>query len=76
MAEYHVGCGLADIYAGTLNKAQNMWRNKSAVTAEALGAAAQYLFFGNKEYHFSLRGKKYILMVVEDGANETEGKTE
>lgn len=66
MAEYHVGCGLADIYAGTMNKGQTLWRNKSAVTREALGAAAQYLLSGNKEFRFAYKGQKYILKVEKD----------
>lgn len=43
MAEYHVGCGLAGIYAGTVNKGGETWRNKSNVTDEALAAVATYL---------------------------------
>ena len=35
MAEYHVGCGLFGIYAGTLKNPQE-WRNKSEVTDEEL----------------------------------------
>lgn len=35
MAEYHVGCGIAGIYAGTLNKQGTEWLNKSEVTEEA-----------------------------------------
>lgn len=47
MAEYHVGCGLAGIYAGTLNPktkdGYQTWRNKSDVTEEAISTVAQYL---------------------------------
>ena len=43
MAEYHVGCGLAGIYAGTLKKNGIEWLNKSVVTDEAIGAVADYL---------------------------------
>lgn len=47
MAEYHVGCGLAGIYVGTLNPktkdGYQTWRNKSDVTEETIGAVAQYL---------------------------------
>lgn len=42
MAEYHVGCGMAGIYAGTLNKQGTEWLNKSEVTEEARMAVAQY----------------------------------
>ena len=37
MAEYHVGKGLAGIYAGTIEKS-GLWRNKSDVTDEAIAA--------------------------------------
>lgn len=42
MAEYHVACGLAGIYAGTLNKHGTEWINKSEVTEEARKAVIQY----------------------------------
>ena len=45
MANYHVGCGIAGIYAGTLKPSGDEWRNKSDVTHEALCAVAQYLLF-------------------------------
>lgn len=44
MAEYHVGCGVFGIYAGTLNsKNKSMWQNKSEVTNEALCAVRDYM---------------------------------
>lgn len=42
MAEYHVACGMACIYAGTLNKRGTEWLNKSEVTEEARKAVIQY----------------------------------
>lgn len=42
MTEYHVGCGMAGIYAGTLNKQGTEWLNKSDVTEEARQAVIQY----------------------------------
>ena len=37
MAEYHVGCGMfGTIYAGTMMPQRKVWRNKSAVTQEAI----------------------------------------
>ena len=36
MAEYHVGCGVFAIYAGTLNKSKTLWQNKSECTDEAV----------------------------------------
>ena len=43
MADYHVGLGVAGIYAGTLNKAKTLWRNKSDVTDEAIETVAEYI---------------------------------
>lgn len=41
MAEYHVGCGVGAIYAGILKPNGIEWGNKSAVTDEAINAAAE-----------------------------------
>jgi hypothetical protein len=43
MAEYHVGCGLFAIYAGTLNKDKTMWKNKTECTDEAISAVRDYM---------------------------------
>lgn len=43
MAEYHVACGFAGIYAGTVKPNGFEWRNKSLVTDEALCAVRDYL---------------------------------
>ncbi len=44
MAEYHVGCGICGIYAGTLEpKNKNLWRNKSDVTEEAIAAVRDHM---------------------------------
>lgn len=69
MAEYHVGCGIASIYAGTLNK-KDEWRNRSNVTDEAVCAVAEYLLTNQKEFHFDYRGKKYIMRILEGEKNE------
>lgn len=42
MVEYHVGCGLAGIYAGTFKK-PGEWKNKSEVTAEAMRSVAEFM---------------------------------
>lgn len=66
MAEYHVGCGMFAIYAGTLNsRNKSLWQNKSECTDEVLGAAAQYLLQGNICMKFDYKGTKYKLCVVE-----------
>ncbi len=63
MANYHVGCGITGIYAGTLNKAGNMWVNKSDVTDEAIKAVAQYLLENKEALDFTYQGKQYRLAV-------------
>ena len=67
MADYHVGAGLFGIYAGTLNPKGDTWRNKSDVTKEALGAAAQYLQENDKEFRFKRKSdeKWYVMKVFE-----------
>lgn len=71
MAEYHVNCGIAAIYAGIIKPNGYEWKNKSDVTQEALNACSQYLLDNKKIVRFSCRGKKYALQVVElDGENE------
>ena len=42
MTEYHVGCGLAGIYAGTFRK-PGEWKDKSECTDEAIGAVFEYM---------------------------------
>ena len=49
MAEYHVGCGLAGIYAGTLKKSGIEWQNKTLVTDEAVDAVRDYLMLQLKQ---------------------------
>ena len=43
MAQYHVSCGLAAIYAGTVKSGGKVWRNKSEVTEEALAAVRDWM---------------------------------
>lgn len=70
MAGYHVGCGLMEIYAGTLNKAGNMWTRKSEVTKEALIAAADYLYINEKEFRFDVDGGHFAMRIVELGDDD------
>lgn len=65
MAEYHVGCGLFGIYAGTLNKKGDMWINKSDVTGEVLDSAFQYLFTNEKVFIAKVKDKEYIMKIEE-----------
>lgn len=84
MAEYHVGCGIAGIYAGTVKKNGIEWQNKSFVTDEAIDAVRDYLMNQIKEgekcagYEWKTKdGRKVKLMLsvtpqeVNDGADET-----
>lgn len=65
MAEYHVGCGLFGIYAGTLNKKGDMWINKSDVTEEVLDSAFQYLFTNEKVFITKVEDKEYVMKIEE-----------
>ena len=63
MANYHVGCGITGIFAGTLNKTNTKWVNKSNVTDEAINAVAQFLLEHEEALSFNYRGKRYMLAV-------------
>jgi hypothetical protein len=63
MAEYHVGCGITGIFAGTLNKKGDMWINKSDVTDEAIRAVAQYFIEHGEKMNFEYKGENYVLSV-------------
>ena len=64
MAEYHVGCGITGIYAGTLNKKGNMWLNKSLVTDEVLNCAFDYLYSNKKELRVKINDVEYCMRIV------------
>lgn len=71
MAEYHVGCGLAGIYAGALKpKKKDEWLNKSLVTDEAIDAVRDYLFMNMKSgdntngYSWKLKDGRTVELVV------------
>ena len=64
MAEYHVGCGITGIFAGTINKKGDAWMNKSDVTDEAINAVAQFLLEHEEAMEFNYQGKRYRLAVV------------
>lgn len=72
MAEYHVGCGFFDIYAGTLKKNGKEWLNKSNVTNEAISAVARYMFLQIPEgentfaYAFKMPTGTYVRLKVEE----------
>ncbi len=72
MAEYHVGCGITAIFAGTLNKKGDMWLHKSDVTDEAFNAVAQYCLEHDEAMNFDYKGKKYRLAVTEIKAESEE----
>lgn len=43
MAQYHVGCGIAAIYAGIMKSNGYEWKTQSDVTAEAIASVAIYM---------------------------------
>lgn len=72
MAEYHVGCGIAGIYAGTLKKnKKDEWQFKSDVTNEAIKAVAAWMMFnipeGETSYAYAMKTNsgKYVRLKVE-----------
>lgn len=82
MAEYHVGNGLAGIYAGTLDKSGSMWRNKSNVTDEAI--AAVFSWFADHmpkileldesaEYSITYSSSEYELVMRRKSKETNEG---
>ena len=70
MAEYHVGCGITGIFAGTTNKTSTMWVNKSDVTDEAISAVAQFLLEHEEAMEFNYQGKRYRLAVEPQESEE------
>lgn len=77
MADYHVGCGVAGIYAGRLNKKGDMWVNKSLVTDEVLSCTFDYLYSNKKEYRATINGKRYVMRIIpitEDGPQKSGDK--
>jgi hypothetical protein len=64
MAEYHVGCGIAGIYAGRLKKNGYEWIDKSDVTKEVMRCALDYLYTNGKAVTATIDGKKYIMSVL------------
>lgn len=70
MAEYHVGCGIAAIYAGTINR-EGEWKEKSCVTEEAVRSVADWMYNmipkDEKMYNyiFYLKNGKRLLLGVE-----------
>ena len=75
MAEYHVGCTMSGICAGTLKKSKKEWLNKSVVTDEALTAVANWLYFqikkGDNSFGYAWKTKEgKILSLVCTVQNE------
>ena len=74
MPNYHVGCGLFGIYAGTLEpKNPTMWRNKSEVTDEAIDAVRDYMLDtvikdGKTEggYEWTKKDGKIVQLIIKE----------
>ena len=77
MAEYHVGCGVFGIYAGTLNaKNKNLWQNKTECTDEAINSVRDYMvqeLLGGLEskkatasgYEWTLKDGRIVKLLIE-----------
>ena len=71
MAQYHVGCGIAGIYAGTLKKNGVEWLNKSDVTNECIHAVVQHMYYqipkneNRFAYGFKMLDGKYVRLMIE-----------
>lgn len=71
MASYHVGCGIAGIYAGTLKKNGEEWLNKTDVTNEAIGAVVQHMYYKIPKnetalaYAFKMNNGKRVRLILE-----------
>ena len=80
MANYHVGCGLAGIYAGTISK-PGVWKVKNDVTDEAICAVADYMRSkienGSDTYEITWKlptGRKIIMSLTVDDRNVEASK--
>lgn len=71
MKKYHVGCGFFTIFAGTLNKSEDRWIDKSDVTDEAVAAVAEFLLKHEKSVIFNYEGNKYRLLVRREEGEES-----
>ena len=76
MSNYHVGCGLAGIYAGTISK-PGVWKCKNDVTNEAICAVADYMKGkieqGSDTYEITWNlptGRKVIMSLTVDDLNK------
>lgn len=84
MAEYHVGCGVLGIYAGTLKKDKKMWQNKTDVTDEAIEAVRDYMvselldgFDGEKKcsgYEWTLKDGRVVTLGIKIAEKGTDVK--
>lgn len=80
MSEYHVGCGMFGIYAGTVKKNGTEWKDKTRVTDEAIEAVRDWLLsgtqFNNKTsngYSWTTKeGNTVTLKVSIEGKEQTE----
>jgi hypothetical protein len=87
MAEYHVRTGMVGIYAGTLNKAKTMWKNKTECTDEAINAVRDYMvgeLLGGLQctkakqsgYEWTLKDGRIVKLLVEITAAEKDRERE
>lgn len=73
MTEYHVGCGIAGIYAGVLRN-KNEWKDKTECTNSAIVAVRDYMvdqcldgINGNRTtggYQWKLKDGRIVQLIV------------
>lgn len=73
MTEYHVGCGIAGIYAGVLRN-KNEWKDKTECTDSAIVAVRDYMvdqcldgINGNRTtggYQWKLKDGRIVQLIV------------
>ena len=77
MAQYHVGCGIAGIYAGIMKANGYEWRTQSDVTDEAIFAVAthMYLKIPKGESKYSLKVSDDITLEINLSRKKGEPKS-
>ena len=71
MSEYHVGCGLAGIYVGTLKKNGTEWQNKSLVTDEAERAVLDWYLMNMEKgknifgYEWEMKDGRIVSLIAQ-----------
>ena len=86
MAEYHVVCGMAGIYAGTVKPNGMEWENKSLVTDEAIAAVRDHMCgeihaqaagnarTGSVQYEWKAKDGRVVTLTLKVEEGEADGQ--